>query len=172
MQSDPELLNQLQRTARALSLSRAIVFVDTELGDPNHPTKPYRGYYGKDAENKDVIALAPNLSIGALYAVILHEAAHVYLKHVVLPDHEAAAHELSSIWAVSIARREPTDERELIGWLARLETYHQQNRNAYQFSKGANAGRIIPSPDMVRTMNQNAARAGADVCVSLRGSIL
>jgi hypothetical protein len=98
------------------------------------------------------IGVNPGLPLDMFYWVFLHETAHAYLSDVILPDHEEAANELASIWAVWIARRYPTDERELMQWLTRLEGYHASNPGVYFFSKGANAGRIIPSAGLVRSL--------------------
>ena len=152
---------QIRQTARALSLCRVIVFFDWEIDKRTPAGKPrMNGYYGHDANGREVIGLAPDLSLGRLYGTLLHEAAHAYLRHVALPDVEAAAIELGGIWAVSIARRAPRSLTEFANWLYRLETYHERNKNTYVFQNGANAGRIIPSGDFMRMMNR-AGRGGA-----------
>jgi hypothetical protein len=90
-------------------------------------------------KNGDVhIRLDLDSSVGRLYEIFLHEVAHaLYAGWKISVDAETVAVDQSSVWAVSIARREPKDMKELMSWLEVLRSFDEEKRVFYPIVVGA-----------------------------------
>lgn len=79
-------------------------------------------------ENGDIhILLDIDNPPGRLYRYFLHEAGHaLYMGWEMPDDEETVASHQASMWAVSIARREPKDMSELMAWLKILRTFDEE----------------------------------------------